>query len=457
MSVRPIVLLGDPRLRLKGQPVDSFGKYLHELLDDLAHTMRDAPGVGLAAPQLGEPLQAAVIEIDDQLHELVNPRIVRSDRRRPRPRGLSVDPGLRRLRHPPREGLGRRPGPPRQEDQGRRLGAPRTGAPARARPSRRQALHRLPRIDGRAPGRGRGERGRRRGPRGDERPGVTRRRRAGGARVPGPSSSAPGPSRSRSCDGLAARPDVELVGVVTRPGPPERPGAARPDADRRSRRRARELGVCRSCSRAHPRPRRRSRPSLRSTPTCGVLADYGQIVPRGVPGDPAPRDPQPPPVAPAAASGRDADPGDDPAGDRGHRRDAHPAWTRASTRVRSSSRSRGTLDGTETCSRARGRRRPVAGRSCSGGPSVRGSAGETDARARRTTRPRSLTRPLRREDGRLDPARPAADLERQVRANAALARDASSRPTTAGCIVTVASVAPSRGRRTCRAGSSRRR
>ncbi len=53
MSVRPIVLLGDPRLRLKGKPVDSFGKYLHELLDDLAHTMRDAPGVGLAAPQLG--------------------------------------------------------------------------------------------------------------------------------------------------------------------------------------------------------------------------------------------------------------------------------------------------------------------------------------------------------------------------------------------------------------------
>ena len=79
MSVRPIVLLGDPRLRLKGQPVDSFGKYLHELLDDLAHTMRAAPGVGLAAPQLGEPLQAAVIEIDDQLHELVNPRIVRSE------------------------------------------------------------------------------------------------------------------------------------------------------------------------------------------------------------------------------------------------------------------------------------------------------------------------------------------------------------------------------------------
>jgi peptide deformylase len=79
MSVRPIVLLGDPRLRLKGLPVDSFGKSLHELLDDLTDSMRHAPGVGLAAPQLGEPLQACVIEISGQLHELVNPRIVKTD------------------------------------------------------------------------------------------------------------------------------------------------------------------------------------------------------------------------------------------------------------------------------------------------------------------------------------------------------------------------------------------
>ena len=78
MSIRPIVTLGDPRLRLKGKPVESFGRYLHELLDDLAQTMRDAPGVGLAAPQLGEPLQACVIEVERQLYELVNPTIVRS-------------------------------------------------------------------------------------------------------------------------------------------------------------------------------------------------------------------------------------------------------------------------------------------------------------------------------------------------------------------------------------------
>ena len=78
MSVRPIVLLGDPRLRLRGEPVDSFGKYLHELLDDLTETMRKAPGVGLAAPQVGEAVQACVIEVKQTLHELVNPRIVKA-------------------------------------------------------------------------------------------------------------------------------------------------------------------------------------------------------------------------------------------------------------------------------------------------------------------------------------------------------------------------------------------
>ena len=78
MSVRPILLLGDARLRLKGQPVDSFGKFLHELLDDLAGTMRDAPGVGLAAPQIGEALAACVIEVEGRLHELVNPRVTKA-------------------------------------------------------------------------------------------------------------------------------------------------------------------------------------------------------------------------------------------------------------------------------------------------------------------------------------------------------------------------------------------
>src|SRR4026209_1496732 len=80
MAVRPIVLLGDPRLRLKGLPVDSFGKYLHELLDDLTDSMRHAPGVGLAAPQLGEPMTACVIEVEGHLSEPVTPPPARAAR-----------------------------------------------------------------------------------------------------------------------------------------------------------------------------------------------------------------------------------------------------------------------------------------------------------------------------------------------------------------------------------------
>ena len=79
MTLQTIITLGDPRLRLKGEPVDSFGKYLHELLDDLTETMRAAPGVGLAAPQIGIALQAAVVEVGDSVHELVNPRIIKGE------------------------------------------------------------------------------------------------------------------------------------------------------------------------------------------------------------------------------------------------------------------------------------------------------------------------------------------------------------------------------------------
>jgi peptide deformylase len=79
MSLRPILTLGDPRLRMRGEPVTSFGRPLHGLLDDLVATMRAAPGVGLAAPQVGEPLAVCVIEVGDRLLELVNPKIVRAN------------------------------------------------------------------------------------------------------------------------------------------------------------------------------------------------------------------------------------------------------------------------------------------------------------------------------------------------------------------------------------------
>ena len=59
MSVKPIVLLGDPRLRLKGETVDSFGKYLHELLDDLTDSMATPRASGSRPPSWARPCAPA--------------------------------------------------------------------------------------------------------------------------------------------------------------------------------------------------------------------------------------------------------------------------------------------------------------------------------------------------------------------------------------------------------------
>ncbi len=76
MAIRPIVTLGDPRLRLVGRPVVKFDRELGELIDDMIETMDAAPGVGLAAQQVGIDLQLCVIRIDDGLYEIANPEIV---------------------------------------------------------------------------------------------------------------------------------------------------------------------------------------------------------------------------------------------------------------------------------------------------------------------------------------------------------------------------------------------
>ena len=77
MVVRRILTAEEPILREKTKKVSDFDASLHRLLDDLLETMRDAPGIGLAANQVGVPLQVAVIEIDGKVTELVNPKIVR--------------------------------------------------------------------------------------------------------------------------------------------------------------------------------------------------------------------------------------------------------------------------------------------------------------------------------------------------------------------------------------------
>jgi peptide deformylase len=75
--IRPILVVGNPVLRQKAKKVTQFDRALQKLIDDMIETMKAAPGVGLAAPQVGVPLRLAVIEVDDKITVLANPDIVK--------------------------------------------------------------------------------------------------------------------------------------------------------------------------------------------------------------------------------------------------------------------------------------------------------------------------------------------------------------------------------------------
>lgn len=87
MAIREIITLPNKSLRRKAQKVTSFGEDLQTLIDDMVETMRAAPGVGLAAPQLDVPMRVIVVEFaendeeDEQkpakLYMVVNPEITR--------------------------------------------------------------------------------------------------------------------------------------------------------------------------------------------------------------------------------------------------------------------------------------------------------------------------------------------------------------------------------------------
>ena len=78
MAIRPILTAAEPVLRERTKRVSRYDASLHRLLDEMLETMRDAPGVGLAANQIGVPLRVAVVEIEGNVTELVNPEVVRS-------------------------------------------------------------------------------------------------------------------------------------------------------------------------------------------------------------------------------------------------------------------------------------------------------------------------------------------------------------------------------------------
>src|SRR5687767_5828165 len=78
MALRRILTAEEPIIRHRARKVPQFDASLQRLLDDMLETMRDAPGIGLAANQIGVPLQVAVIELDGRITELVNPQLVKS-------------------------------------------------------------------------------------------------------------------------------------------------------------------------------------------------------------------------------------------------------------------------------------------------------------------------------------------------------------------------------------------
>ena len=73
MSIQNIRLFGDPVLRTPAEPVVDFDRELRQLVKDLTETMMDAPGAGLAAPQIGVGLRVFTYWIDGELGHLVNP------------------------------------------------------------------------------------------------------------------------------------------------------------------------------------------------------------------------------------------------------------------------------------------------------------------------------------------------------------------------------------------------
>jgi len=94
---REIVQVGEPVLRLKARGLsrdDILGSAVQDLIESMRNAMRDAPGVGLAAPQIGVPVQLAVIEDRPEYIEKLEPEHAAERRRRPVPFHVLINPKL---------------------------------------------------------------------------------------------------------------------------------------------------------------------------------------------------------------------------------------------------------------------------------------------------------------------------------------------------------------------------
>lgn len=94
MAIRPIRLFGDPILRKPAIEVVEFDAELRQLVTDLTDTMLDAPGAGLAAPQIGVGLRVFTWYVDGEVGHLVNPVLDLSEEKQDGPEGCLSLPEL---------------------------------------------------------------------------------------------------------------------------------------------------------------------------------------------------------------------------------------------------------------------------------------------------------------------------------------------------------------------------
>ena len=94
MGLRKILTDKEPALHKVCKPVVKFDEKLHKLLDDMVETLRDANGVGLAAPQIGIIRRVVIVDTgDDEMLELVNPTLLETSVEQCGPEGCLSVPG----------------------------------------------------------------------------------------------------------------------------------------------------------------------------------------------------------------------------------------------------------------------------------------------------------------------------------------------------------------------------
>ena len=115
MAIRKIHEVGDPCLAKVCRPVTEFNDRLHELLDDMADTLEEAGGVGLAAPQVGILRRVCIVEDEQgEIIELINPEIIKTEGEQtglegclsvPGEYGVVTRPNVVRVRAQDRDGI----------------------------------------------------------------------------------------------------------------------------------------------------------------------------------------------------------------------------------------------------------------------------------------------------------------------------------------------------------------